>query len=292
MGRRLGASPRVARVPRHRHDEQRVRRDARPARRVGHPRRGARQRRRARRGHRRPRVGRPRERVRRRPRGGRRHGGGCARGRPGRLLDRGLRRSGRRHDLRPWPRRRARGRRRRDRPRRAGAPRADGPGREPDPRHRRPRRHHRPVAGLPGGGSRRAVRSRVGHPRRRAASGVVGRPPGQRAGASGLASGGPDGRGRGGPHLGGRVVRLRRARCGGRGGPRAARRGHVRLLGADRRRPPRRSTNPSRSGRDGHAGAVGPSALRSSGSPLGGRGTSAGRAARAACPCRPRRAAR
>ena len=71
------------------------------------------------------------------------------------------------------------------------------------------------------------------------AGGVVGRPPGQRAGASGLASGGPDGRGRGGPHLGGRVVRLRRARCGGRGGPRAARRGHVRLLGADRRRPPR-----------------------------------------------------
>ena len=70
-----------------------------------------------------------------------------------------------------------------------------------------------------------------GH-RRRPAGGVVGRPAGQRPRRAGLAAGGRAGGGRRRPHLGRRGVRLRRARRRGRGRPRAARRGHVRLLGA------------------------------------------------------------
>ena len=71
-----------------------------------------------------------------------------------------------------------------------------------------------------------------------------------------LAAGGPDGRGGCRPHLGRRIVRLRRARRGGRGRPRADRRGHLRLPGAPR--PSAAPPSTSRSGRDVTSWADGP----------------------------------
>ena len=64
-----------------------------------------------------------------------------------------------------------------------------------------------------------------------------GRPAGQRAGAGRRAHRGRARRPRRRPHLGRRRVRVRRPRCAGRGRPRAARAGHLRVLGPGEGRP-------------------------------------------------------